>query len=941
MKPKNLLTVVILQLACLFPMAGQSTATPGQPTVIQGLDGQDIRPAFQVLPDPQGALDPEQVLSGVLDPQFQPVATLDPKIKVHWLRIFLQNPTSFEDWGIGFTDCPRFTLYSRDASGQVRQATNGRSVLRSQRLMPNNPFFVSLDLPQGQTRVFFIRAESPIEWQAGVELYRLPTIRTLVSNRLFLLPEALAILLVMAFYNLLLYGSLRDKSYLTYSTFLLCMAAYQVVHSPWAFYASMTFRFSQVIRAITGTASLLAFLHFTRQFLMSRDRFAAWDRFWKWYQALVVLFTAVTIIFPYERWTRTLGWILTLLFISGAVLVLVFAFKAWRSGFVPARHYLQANLAFLVLYLLYITPALFGVYLGIWQEAGLKVAIVVQMVFFSLALGGRFRVLAQEKEQQERRQIVELQKLTEEKNLELERKVLARTEELAQSNQKLVEAQTKLASLMDSPQTLLEDIPAWATAMAMDLQATLGLRHLGAYEIRDEALLPLRPTPSPPDLPQVMESLGTNSKYNDTILLPARGLSGELRGVVLAATPRPDLDSGERQLLHGFASHLGSALEMSQVRRRLATMEARHVATLEELHAQGIETLRLCPACGRCYPDSVAACERDGTVLQAHGVLPFRVLGRYRFTRLLGEGGMGTVYEAWDEQLDRAVALKLMRSEFFHDVAARLRFERESRTMAQVNHPNVVMVFDSGELGDGSMYLVMELLCGLDLGTLLRQHGPGTPTQVARLARQGAAALEAAHRLHIVHRDIKPQNLILVPGIGGFQVKVLDFGLAKSLTQESTLTQTGYMMGTPAYMAPEQILGREADARSDAFAFATVVYEALLGRPPARGSSLPDTIHTILYEPAPAPSILATWIPEEVDRAFAEALEKNSDARPRELTAWAEALARLLEGHTGIARGWPDPMPLHPEQQPISARHRSIQESLNPTAPILPRAAGR
>ncbi|MDE3246281.1 MAG: protein kinase, partial [Acidobacteriota bacterium] len=905
------------------------------------LEGQAIRSALRVLPDPQGTLDPEQVMSGALDPAFQPISALGPSAKAYWFKILLKNQTSFADWGIGFTDSPRFTLYSRDASGQVRQATNGLSIPRFQRLLPLDPNFVGLGLPQGETQAFYIRAESPLRWDGGVELYRLSWHQTRTSNRRFLLPEALAIILVMALYNLLLYGSLRDKSYLIYSAFLLCVWANVFVNSPLLATFGFPSRLVEGIRLFTGTASVLTFLQFTRQFLMSRLRFPAWDRFWKWYQAPIVVLAAGSLFFPSNQGILSWDGILVLFFIAGAILVLVFAFKAWRSGFVPARHYLQANLAFLSLFVLTTTPNLLGLDLGIWNYLSFKVGVVLQVVFFSLALGGRFRILAQEKEQQERQQIVELQRLTEEKNLELERKVLARTEELAQSNQKLVEAQTKLASLMDSPQTLLEDIPAWANAMAIDLQATLGLRHLGAYEIRDEALLPLRPAPSPPDLPQVMESLGANGRFNDTIVLPARGLSGELRGVVLAATPRPDLDSGERQLLQGFASHLGSALEMSQVRRRLATMEARQTATLEELHAQGIETLKLCPACGRCYPDSAATCERDGTALEARGVLPYRVLDRYRFTRLLGEGGMGTVYEARDEQLDRAVALKLMRPEFFHDVAARMRFQREIRTMAQVNHPNVVMVFDSGELGDGSMYLVMELLQGLDLGTLVGQHGPGTPAQVARLLRQGAAALDAAHRLQIVHRDIKPQNLILVPGPGGFQVKVLDFGLAKSLVQESTLTQTGYMMGTPAYMAPEQILGREADARSDAFAFATVAYEALLGRPPTRGASLPDTIHTILYEPAPAPSVLATWIPEAVDRAFAQALEKNPASRPRELTAWAETLACLLEGHPGVARGWPDPIPLHPDQQPINARQRSIHESLYPTAPILPRATGK
>ena len=267
---------------------------------------------------------------------------------------------------------------------------------------------------------------------------------------------------------------------------------------------------------------------------------------------------------------------------------------------------------------------------------------------------------------------------------------------------------------------------------------------------------------------------------------------------------------------------------------------------------------------------------------------------------------MGTVLEALDEKLNRVVAIKLMRAEHFHDSAARIRFEREVHTLLLVNHPGVVTVFDSGELGDGTLYLIMERLRGLDLNTMIRRHGPGSPAQVARLLRQGAAALSAAHLAQVVHRDIKPGNLFITPGPGGFQARLLDFGLAKELNADSHLTQAGLMMGTPIYMAPEQILGREITPRTDTFAFASVIHQALLGHPPVRATALSEIISAILYGPFQSLRDFAPWLPEAVDEAFATALAKDPRQRPQDLAAWASDLAGILEGLEGPG-AWPDP----------------------------------
>jgi len=225
-------------------------------------------------------------------------------------------------------------------------------------------------------------------------------------------------------------------------------------------------------------------------------------------------------------------------------------------------------------------------------------------------------------------------------------------------------------------------------------------------------------------------------------------------------------------------------------------------------------------------------------------------IGKFELIRMIGHGAMGEVYLAKDPILDRPVAIKTIRLNASFEADAQSRFEREARMLVQVNHPGVVTVHDSGEVGDGSMYLIMERLFGMDLANALHRFGPGSPRQVASLIRQGADALDAAHRCHIVHRDIKPQNLFLVPVPGGFQVKILDFGLAKSLGGDAKLTQSGFLLGTPAYLAPEQILGRDSDVRSDLYSFAAL--------------SLPASVEAVLNALSPCFGAIfaAIWLGE-------------------------------------------------------------------------------
>ena len=279
-------------------------------------------------------------------------------------------------------------------------------------------------------------------------------------------------------------------------------------------------------------------------------------------------------------------------------------------------------------------------------------------------------------------------------------------------------------------------------------------------------------------------------------------------------------------------------------------------------------------------------------------MLPTRV-GHYLIDRKLGEGGMGVVYAARDERLERSVALKMMLA-LGSDDTARKRFWREARAAASVNHPNVCQIYEIGE-DAGELFIAMELLEGEVLAERLRR-GPMSAAQVVPLGLGMLAALSALHARGIVHRDLKPSNVFLT----SHGVKLLDFGLARpeveaSLSTETGLTRAGVLLGTPRYMAPEQIVGEPADTRSDLFAVGAILFEMLAGRPAFGGRTAVEVLHATRYEQPPAltgsPAVAA------VDRVIRRALAKRPSDRPVSADAMAEELevVRGVDSNDGPA----------------------------------------
>jgi serine/threonine protein kinase len=265
-----------------------------------------------------------------------------------------------------------------------------------------------------------------------------------------------------------------------------------------------------------------------------------------------------------------------------------------------------------------------------------------------------------------------------------------------------------------------------------------------------------------------------------------------------------------------------------------------------------------------------------------------RMLGRYRLLHQLGQGGMGIVFAAEDESLGRRVAVKTIAEP---DESARKRFRREARAAAAVNHPNVCQVYEIGE-DSGQLYIAMELLEGEPLAERL-SRGPMPTDEAVALARGMLAALDALHARGIVHRDLKPSNVFLTP----HGVKLLDFGLARPLPQDLTrsieagteLTRPGLIIGTPRYMAPEQVRGGAVDARTDLFSTAAILYEAVAGRSAFVGATVVEVLSATLHEEPPALAGDAAVV--ALDRALRRALAKRPEDRP----ATAGEMLRELE----------------------------------------------
>jgi hypothetical protein len=275
---------------------------------------------------------------------------------------------------------------------------------------------------------------------------------------------------------------------------------------------------------------------------------------------------------------------------------------------------------------------------------------------------------------------------------------------------------------------------------------------------------------------------------------------------------------------------------------------------------------------------------------QAPGV--GETFGGYRIESLLGRGGMGAVYLATHERLGRKVALKVIAPERAQSQDFRARFLRESQLAASLDHPNVIPIYDADEV-DGVLYLAMRYVNGPSLHALIRERGRLSPDETLRIADQIGGALDAAHRAGLVHRDVKPANILIAePGDHAY---LCDFGLARR-TSSQGMTETGSFLGTVDYSAPEQIEGRPLDGRADVYSFGCVLFHCLAGEPPYQRDTEFLVLNAHLHDPPPALSGVRPDLPRPLDSVLATAMAKDPDARYSTAGALAAGLAGALAG---------------------------------------------
>ena len=304
--------------------------------------------------------------------------------------------------------------------------------------------------------------------------------------------------------------------------------------------------------------------------------------------------------------------------------------------------------------------------------------------------------------------------------------------------------------------------------------------------------------------------------------------------------------------------------------------------------------MKQCPTCAVRFYQRTRLCPIDGTQLVD---LPDPLIGRviqerYLIEALLGSGGMGSVYRARHQLINRHVALKFLDIKHVHDDESRARFLREARAVNRIQHEHIIDVSDFGESEDGLVYIVMEYLTGRTL-TQDIAHGPLALTRACHIARQLALALGRAHELGVVHRDIKPSNVFLIRrGSDSDFVKLLDFGLARA-QDDVALTKSNLMFGTPEYMAPEQASSGPVGAKADLYALGCVLFEMITGRLPFEGRAT-GLIYKHVYEAPPRPKLLRSEVPLALERLILRMLNKAPSRRPESAYEVVEELSRLF-----------------------------------------------
>ncbi len=382
----------------------------------------------------------------------------------------------------------------------------------------------------------------------------------------------------------------------------------------------------------------------------------------------------------------------------------------------------------------------------------------------------------------------------------------------------------------------------------------------------------------------------------------------------------------------------------------------------------------VCPACGKAIaqlknlntigsrvgprtdmPLNASTTDSHADQSQTPPEMPKFLPERYEPVKLLGQGGMGAVYHCIDKQLDRPVAIKVMTDKFRSSPQGETRFMREARAQAIVNHTNVSTILNFGVSPEGKLFLVMEYLEGEDLRDFLRKRGKLDPLLACELMRQAFEGLQEAHACGLVHRDLKPSNVMIIKDHRGQPwVKILDLGLAKMVGGQTdlltiTMDTANQLIGTPAYMSPEQVAGSKVDSRADLYSMGVVFYEMLAGRLPFESESLPGWLFQHLHEKAEVPSRYNPALAKhpEIERLPMWLLEKKPEDRPQTAGEIAAMLKNILAGKSiadlvpNTLRSEMPPEPARTSAAGSSGAAGAVQAGSNPYQPGAGSSAAR
>ncbi len=400
--------------------------------------------------------------------------------------------------------------------------------------------------------------------------------------------------------------------------------------------------------------------------------------------------------------------------------------------------------------------------------------------------------------------------------------------------------------------------------------------------------LPLSAERLPESEARWLEALGVQ------LIVPVTGIDQRMLGLLMLGPKRSEepYTASDRRFLQAIARQIGVVREHAELKVRVDRDRRIRHTVLARLDEQQINVLKECPSCGACFDSTASVCAVDGAELTLSLPVERTIDGKYRLERLIGRGGMGAVYEAADLRLDRRIAVKIMLGRIFGDSAALRRFEREARAAARLNHPNIIAVYDYGGIGAEGAYLVMELVPGVPLRAELTRLGALSPALAADWFHQILEGVKAAHQHHVIHRDLKPENVLIVqrPKTAAL-IKILDFGLARVRTletEDTTVTGPGLRLGTAAYMAPEQLVGKAVDERGDIFSLGVMVVEALTGRRPFGGKTPDEILLSIVTGPFRLPGDSAAA--RRLDAVLQKCLAKNPEDRCASIEAMQEEL---------------------------------------------------